>query len=46
MLDNKELSEEPFHDLLGHGIITVYLKERLAPVPDWLYLYILTIRTV
>jgi len=44
--DDEESSEEPLCDLLGHGMIGVYLKERLAPVPDWLYLCLLTVRTV
>lgn len=46
MRDDEESSEEPLCDLLGHGMIGVHLKERLAPVPDWLYPCILTVRTV
>ena len=44
--DNGVSSEEPLDDLLWHGMMRLYQQERLAPVPDWLDLYSLTVRTV
>lgn len=44
--DDEESNEGPLHDLGGYGMIEVHPKERLAPVPDWLYPYSLTVRTV
>ena len=44
--DDGVSSEEPLCNLLRHGMIGIYRKERLGPVPDWLYPYSLTVRTV